>query len=251
MNSELIEFLVGKRAVTTPRKNEDEFAVSNPLHSTPQRNSSSSRKSKKKSIAASFYKILVQQWLDSDRFAENVLRSIVNLQDRISQEMILVNRIKYEKRPLPPWKSYGFRNNGSNEGLLTLDDINMTLDRDLLQHEAMLSQLRRMVSTMAQAQEAMGRRLSEWYADVNDDDDDDDAEKAQSMYVECAKELYRKQTMVNSVCDNLAMDIENPLLHGSDSSTAKECLNTWSLSCMESYLASKKDEINSLIKQYE
>jgi hypothetical protein len=270
MNAELMEFLVGKKtppptSTSTPGKKNDSGSTVTPVqrNSAAAVSSSSSRKGKGSTTiaSASFYKVLVQQYLDSDRFAEDVLRSIVNLQDRLRHEMVLVERMKSNqaattKLPPLPWKSYGYRHDQQDldEGL-TLDDINMTLDRDLLQHEAMLSQLRRMVSTMAQAQDAMGRRLSEWYNNEGDDDDDDDGlETAQSLYVTCAQELYRKQIMVQSICDKAAMDLGNALSTGSvhvRSTTARECLTIWNRSCAESYLAVKKDEIKSLIQRYE
>jgi hypothetical protein len=268
MNAELMEFLVGKKtppptSTSTPGKKNDSGSTVTPAprHSAASWSSSSRKGKGSTTIAsASFYKVLVQQYLDSDRFAEDVVRSIVNLQDRLLHEMILVERIKSNQAlpPSPtPWKSYGYRHDqqDSDEGL-TLDDINMTLDRDLLQHEAMLGQLRRTVSTMAQAQDAMGRRLSEWYNNEGDDDDDDDdgLETAQSLYVTCAQELYRKQTMVQSICDKAAMDLSIALSTGSvhiRSTTARECLTIWNRLCTESYLAVKKYEIKSLIQRYE
>jgi hypothetical protein len=268
MNPELMEFLVGKKtppstnSSTPGTKNDSGAAVTpNQRYSAA---ASSSRKGKGSSTIASssFYKVLVQQWLDSDRFAEDVLRSIVNLQDRLIHEMVLVERMKSNQAAVkpPPWKSYGYRVSAqkySDEGL-TLDDLHMTIDRDLLQHEAMLSQLRRTVSTMAQAQDAMGRRLSEWYnneeEDDDDADDDDGLETARSLYVTCAQELYRKQTMVQSICDKAAMDLGKALSTGSvhvGPTTARECLTIWNGLCTESYLAVKKDEIRSLIQRYE
>jgi hypothetical protein len=287
MNEELMEFLVGKKATTaptTPGRADDSPSPA------PQPHSSSSRKGKASStVAAAFYKVLVQQWLDSDHFAEDILRSVVNLQDRITHELVLVDRMrtsgqqqqpgKKKKKPPPPtWKSYGYhtnvhrrhcsdgKNKNDEEGsflFLTLDDIHMTLDRDLLQHEAMLSQLRRTVSTMAQALDAMGRRLSEWYGNNDEavfgaavvDSYYDDVETAQSLYVACAEELYRKQTMVQMICDASARDMGNVLSTGtaysSTPTTARECLSKWNRLCAESYLVAKKDEIKFLLQRYE
>jgi hypothetical protein len=279
MNEELMEFLVGKKATTaptTPGRADDARSPAQQHHSASSSPSSRKGKASSSTVAAAFYKVLVQQWLDADRFAEDVLRSVVNLQDRIAHELVLVDRMRTrqqldqkKKKPPPSWKSYGYRSNDHENDekgsflFLTLDDIQMTLDRDLLQHEAMLGQLRRTVSTMAQALDAMGRRLSEWYGS-NDEavvgaavvEYYDDVETAQSLYVACAEELYRKQIMVQTICDASAMDMGNALSTGtaynsSTTTTARECLSKWNRLCADSYLVAKRDEIIFLLQRYE
>lgn len=245
MNAELMEFMVGKK---TPgqqdKKNEHDTSFQTPTSaaSPPFKSRSSQRKSRTSTISSSFYKVLVHSWLDADDTAEEFLRSIVNLQERISQELIVADRLKYQ-RPQVSWKSFGFRSSSEEEGL-TLSDINMTLDRDLVQHEAMLAQLRHYVSNMSKAQESMGRRLSEWYDE--EDGTTTAVEHAQTLYAACAKELYRKQCMVQSMCDVAAAEIGNHQV-----STAKACLSKWKRSSKESHLVTMLDEIKVLQKRYD
>jgi len=108
---------------------------------------------------------------------------------------------------------------------LTVEDLELTLTYELLQHEKMTSLCRRLMSQLAQEQDAMGRRLDELMmvamaasaADFSVDvdkalvDDDEDyrlsvvskEEECRQLYMATSRELYRKQILAQRLFDSI------------------------------------------------
>lgn len=153
----------------------------------------------------------LQDWKDADEQSELVLGSILNLRDRLAWESGHLQKIQdAPSSKEPSWVGWGFREPTSNSGL-SEEDVELALHHDLLQHERMMAALRGLLSSMAQAMDAMGRRLDEWMVTSYQQDHEWDGgatasaftlEAAKQVYSFLSEELYRKQVLVQSVLDS-------------------------------------------------
>lgn len=189
---------------------------------------------KVQSVAGEFVKS-VCNWLEVDDTGQELVQSISGLRERIWQISKELASMKQRTTKQAEWKKHGYRNR--NDELLSIEDLELALHHDVLQHERMLTSLRKMLSGTAQTQEAMGRRLDEFYRLL------DDAqmvrgsflslEDCQGLYTATANELYRKQMLAEKVLDS----VSDRLLyredeHGSNDENprrlAQQCSEQWS-----------------------
>lgn len=246
MNDEILKFLVGKppqnsnyddgASTSSPRQRTSSIPStpqSQPSsYSTPHRGSvrgSYTPKSIRK-LCDSFTDVLENDWFDIDSTAWQLLRSIANLRERL-------------------WHGSRFQKlledgslNDSTGGGLNRQDLDLMMDHDLIQHEKMLTQLRRTMAQLAQSQDALGRRLDECFRCIEEINQMDEAwlEKACNLYKATAQELYRKQVLAQNVLrdagssgllgENVPDEIESPR------QVAKSAAEKWSRSCKESHL---------------
>ena len=212
----------------------------------------------------------VQEWKDLDDQLYQVLNSIVNLRNRIWWETKSLRK-KSNKSSSKPWHSSGYRRH-NDSSCLVAGDIQMALSHDLLQHEKMLSATRMLISSMAQVQDGMGRRLDELYQLLLEDSVGSSSSSSttttilhqvQEIYLLLGAELYRKQLLVSKTVEScndglLYMDDDTELVEG-DLSTeeqeysnprnvAKNCHDNWRLrgikkkdwNLVENFLIGKK-----------
>lgn len=157
----------------------------------------------------------LHDWKDANDQSEQVLRSILNLRDRLAWESDHLLRAHEVSSPSKEslWRGWGFRDSITTSNALLEEDVELALHHDLLQHERMQGALRGLVSSMGQAMDAMGRRLDEWmmasmqYADHNDGGGGAHPslvilEEAQHAYSFLSEELYRKQILIRNVFDS-------------------------------------------------
>lgn len=270
--------------------------------------------SNKKFITTKYraYQRTLYEWLETDNQLERVVDSVHNLRKRCwntskSLAMMMMGR-EEEKRQegefygncvsIHHWKNYGYRafstglgsGYGGLTGSLTIDDLQVTLTDELVQHEKMMSLCRKLLSQLAQNQEAMGRRLDEImilemdtimtdYYDRQEEEDYDDCsvdmnglmkgEECRQLYAATARELYRKQTMAQSLFDSVDGSLllyyysESELgdsndkggrqelsssVSGSSSSrrVADKCAKQWSRNCDKSELNEYSTYLNDL-----
>jgi flagellar motor switch/type III secretory pathway protein FliN len=135
---------------------------------------------------------------------------------------------------------------------LTIDDIQLALSHDLLQHENMMVGARKLLASMADAQEALGRRLEELILHhmdtvefiqslVHFDPQSSSivvvmgmVDSLQDIYTSLAAELYRKQSSLQTLLDVTNDDL---LITGEERVTrqdqdpralAEKCAMSWS-----------------------
>lgn len=147
----------------------------------------------------------LQEWKDLDQQLDAVLDSVRNLRDRIWWEMQHLEELSSQK----PWQAACFRPSSSCLGTTALnaDDVQLALTHDLLQHEKMLTSARSLITSLAQAQDAMGRRMDEWMMMELDgfplsEKGQANLEQAQGVYIFLAEELYRKQGLVKTMLES-------------------------------------------------
>lgn len=223
---------------TVPRK-----ATPNPRHQqTAQR-----QKTRKQywQILNAFRKTLKEDWLDVDDHLEQVVASIVHLRDRINLTSKQLWRCQNTPTPVASRGGaggFGFRKRSPGAvGHLTLDDLEMALSHGLIQHEKMLSGARKLVSSMNQAQEALGRRFDElliYHLEIGyvvAEDEElaffavNSVEWCREVYAEMADELYRKQCLVQKLADSVGDGLiykENQFLNDDNNpmKVAEKCL---------------------------
>ena len=200
-------------------------------------------------ILNAFQGSLERDWLAVDDNLGGVVSSIANLRGRIVME----SRKIYENRDGSSnhgsWKRYGYRSCGMD---LTIDDIQLALSHDLLQHENMMVGARKLLASMADAQEALGRRLEELILHhmdtvefiqslVHFDPQSSSivvvmgmVDSLQDIYTSLAAELYRKQSSLQTLLDVTNDDL---LITGEERVTrqdqdpralAEKCAMSWS-----------------------
>lgn len=129
------------------------------------------------SIVKAFAGTLQRDWLEVDETLGNVMSSVAHLRHRIALEQRQVvlqleqtsnqqynnhNQDDDKEEEEDDWKTWGFHEHGRDAGVaLTLADVHMALSRDLLQHESVCSTARKLLASLAQTQDALGRRLDE------------------------------------------------------------------------------------------
>mmetsp|Transcript_24477 Transcript_24477/g.59943 ORF Transcript_24477/g.59943 Transcript_24477/m.59943 type:complete len:244 (+) Transcript_24477:338-1069(+) len=194
--------------------------------STP---SSSSRKGTKRfgPIVAAF-RGRVEEWVQTDNQLNNVLNSILNLRNRIWWER---KKLEESNRKQDSWNGAGFRR--SNHSFLLQEDLESALSHDLLQHEKMLAGARTLISSMAQAQDGMGRRLDEFFQmETLSNNAQNVLDAMLQVFHFLGEELYRKQCLVSRVIDScndglLVDGLQEEKLDGNPRSVAKQCYNGW------------------------
>lgn len=223
-------------------------------------------------VTKALEKTLVQDWIETDDLAHQVLHSIANLRERLWHTSLMLLRqtttaaMKQAESKQGVWKQRGggYRHTGASmeyQGGLMVQDLQMTLDHDLVQHERMMVSLRSLLATLGQAQEAMSRRLDECYRLLllgnhhhrpsheqqlmdNDDEYDDDCVQT-TLFTATAKELYRKQKLAarvfDSCNDGLLYTIEDDVVavaneEFSPRNVAQCCSVQWSRTHPESHL---------------
>jgi hypothetical protein len=82
----------------------------------------------------------------------------------------------------------------------------MALTHDLLQHEKMMANGRKLIASLAQAQDGMGRRLDEWMM-MNleyplSQQGRERLDQAQEIYGLLAEKLHSRQELLKSVLDS-------------------------------------------------
>jgi hypothetical protein len=170
----------------------------------------------------------IRDWDDANEQSGLVLGSIRHLRDRIGWESDHLRNVggaapssssSSSSSTEPPWNGWGFRESASSNYAIQVDDVELALHHDLLQHERMLGALRGLLSSMALATDAMGRRLDEWMiARLQSDGDGGGAapppgatmEAAQGVYSFLSEELYRKQVLVQEVLDSCHDGLVDP-----------------------------------------
>lgn len=170
----------------------------------------------------------VEEWVQADKQLNNVLNSILNLRNRIWWEK---KKLDESNRTQNAWQGSGFR--PCNHSFLLKEDLESALSHDLLQHEKMLSGLRTLISSMAQAQDGMGRRLDEFFQmEALTDDAQNILDAMLQVFHFLGEELYRKQGLVSRVMDSchdgiLDYGMQDEKLDGNPRSVAKQCYNGW------------------------
>ena len=234
MNDEILAFLVGDRGAST-----------DDTHSSPQRNSLPAPSTKSadqrrtpggsrntprniKRVSASFHSTLRNDWIGTDDLTLQIVKSIANLRERLWQGNKFLRTLREEEEQAVV-----------DGGGMVPDDIVLMLDHDLKQHENMMAQLRRSVAQMAQAQDAIGRRLDEWYKCCGSDEEEHSLEDALQLYKATGCELYRKQLLTQDICisggsvgllQEETDTVENPR------QIAKEICEKWARKHKESHL---------------
>ncbi|CAJ1930542.1 unnamed protein product [Cylindrotheca closterium] len=194
--------------------------------STPS--SSSKKGTKRFGPIVTAFRGRVEAWVQADSQLNNVLHSILNLRNRIWWER---KKLEDSNQNKNSWHCTGFRQ--SNHSFLLKEDLETAFSHDLLQHEKMLAGARTLISSMAQAQDGMGRRLDEF---LEMEGLTDAAQNIQDAMLQVfhflGEELYRKQCLVSRIMDSchdglLSDDLKEEKLDGNPRSVAKQCYNAW------------------------
>lgn len=196
-------FMMGVKPPTTPRAALKATAaattIGTPIKSPQKRNP----ERQYSTIIRAFQGTLQRDWLEVDDNLAGVMRSISNLRDRIYWSSQLLQRNSKEE----DWQSHA---RGPRVYLLN-DDIELALAYEMQQHELMMTGARSLLSSLNQAQEALGRRLAEgmqyeierlgeWYA-RGEVPPPSMMEALEEVYRTLAVELYNKQETVQGVLD--------------------------------------------------
>jgi len=152
----------------------------------------------------------LQDWKSTDASLQAIVDSMAHLRDRLAWAS-KPSRVRRGAFARP--RSY-----------LTDDDVQLALSHDVLQHERLLAGLRSSMASLAQLQEALGRRLEEWMGL----EESSAVEMAEQVYGFLAREVYRKQVLVqrllSSCHDGLLMEQEETV---SPRIIARKCSDEW------------------------
>ena len=180
----------------------------------------------------------ITAWIEIDQQQiYPTLQSIYNLRQRIYHtyhyESVLSERnynnnnasiMKASPSEVVEWSHCGYRHRNIDwqfrsittttptgidmNGTLTKNDIQMTIQHSLQQHERMIGQLRHSLSELSSMTNRMSRRYEDLYYAIDASDgggtnnmDTDDDEECLLLYQSFAKELYRKQILVTRIID--------------------------------------------------
>ena len=208
-------------------------------------------------ILNAFQGTLERDWLQVDDNLGDVVSSIANLRSRIWMESSKI----HERANAPSQESWKRAYRRCNQGL-TRDDIQLALTHDLLKHEDMMAGARTLLSSIAEAQGSLGRRLEELLThqmavvELLQGLPHFDPLSSSSIvtvmkmvdgltdiFVSLASELYRKQWLVQTVIDSTNDDLlvnvgESVSRKGEDPrAVADKCSRSWSrrssLSCVD------------------
>jgi len=147
----------------------------------------------------------LQEWKDTDQQLEGIIGSITNLRDRISWILRQMEILRTRK----PWEEYCHRPTYVSS-VLNMDDLHLALNHDVLQHERMLSNGRKLMSTLAQTQDGIGRRLDEWMmmnllelsSSLSSSSNNNRLDQAIEVYGISAERLYSRQELFQSILDS-------------------------------------------------
>jgi hypothetical protein len=191
---------------------------------------------KYKPITNAFHGTLARDWLEVDDNLGQVMASISNLRERcwLTSRLLAKQQLQLQQQSRngsssrgpntnisskPSWKGRGFREDPQKTAL-AVDDLELALSHDLLQHERMLAGARKLIHFLGEAQDALGRRLDELllhhmemyrYLDYSVTQEGFSAfegiaikvDQVQQLYSQSSKELYRKQSLVAQVIDSV------------------------------------------------
>jgi hypothetical protein len=209
--------------------------ISSTPTTSPQK---SSNKKQYTSILKAFQGTLQRDWLEVDDNLGAVMRSISNLRERI----YWASEVAAAKQEEEQSASQQQQRPTVGRVHLTRDDIELALEHDLDQHEQMMAGARSLLSTLNQAQEALGRRLDEALQETMDADDAGTLQTSmiamEQIYQALARALYEKQVLVVHVltCTNdslLLLQGKNGKSVGLEQDddprkVAKACVDQWS-----------------------
>jgi hypothetical protein len=283
-SQEIIDFMLGtSKGQSSPLPTTPRSATLSSNNTSSEWLQSSSPKTTSSSgtivqIRKAFCHTLTQDWLETDDTAHQVMHSVANLRERLwhtSQLLLLETTKACNKEPNGNtagilWKQCGYRGgsggcaSSSELCFLTVDDLQMALDHDLQQHERMLVNLRRLLSATGLAQEALGRRLDEWYRlslllseEQQQQPQGLSLDDCHNLFTATANELYRKQMLAAQVLESSASDDllvradddeQNRHADDDDSSPrriAHQCCAQWPRTHKESHLL----EYEALLKE--
>lgn len=173
----------------------------------------------------------LDDWVDCDAQLGDVLRSIANLRDRIWWSSRQAASTNGPPTRIKAWHGCGFR--PTENSFLSPEDIETAMSYDLLQHEKMLSACRAVSASMAQAQDAMARRLDEfmmaYLEDTSDAQISQTFDEMQLVYMFLGDQLYERQLMVKKIlasCHPGLVDAEASQNHedeGNPRQVARQC----------------------------
>eukprot|EP00586_Coscinodiscus_wailesii_P000806 CAMPEP_0172487634 /NCGR_PEP_ID=MMETSP1066-20121228/16774_1 /TAXON_ID=671091 /ORGANISM="Coscinodiscus wailesii, Strain CCMP2513" /LENGTH=300 /DNA_ID=CAMNT_0013254359 /DNA_START=416 /DNA_END=1318 /DNA_ORIENTATION=- len=202
--------------------------------SSPDRRYSSPAKVDKRywQLFKKFCTAVTNDWINIDDQLGEVLHSISNIRARLPLESRLVDELLRREnlfRCSAPRNMANFKgvNASTVTGYLTLDDINLTFSHDLLQHEKMISAVRKLMSALSEAQEYLGRQLDEalnFHIDYSTDLSEDESLRSEKnamiliddmndVYTMLSRELYRKQNLVTLVFDTVSYVLQSGSKH--------------------------------------
>jgi hypothetical protein len=256
---EIIEFMttgggVGSKKIPSPVVAKD-----------ARKSSSSSPVNKKRYLPAlqAYSVVLAQRWLETDDQLGAVVNSIANLRLRLWETSRLLHEAKEKGRNgSAPWKTFGYREDRRRDSCLQdVADLEMTLDHDLLQHERMLSVLRKQIAALGQAQDMLGRRLDDLYVQQHAAEEEEEEgteeetlmlllwlDECQLVFAGTARELYRKQRLAEQILGSVEnrllapFDDEDVVSEDTDEGLlphrlAQRCSDQWSRTHKDSYLS--------------
>ncbi|GKY91868.1 hypothetical protein MPSEU_000158400 [Mayamaea pseudoterrestris] len=253
-----------------------------PLQSSPSPLTSPSTNKKRNHAAfrrkyasalAAFDSCFCKHWLDADDQLLACVGSIANLRQRIfvsSRALVLqkaedANREDdQDLRMRTCYKSHGYRqvvssssSSSSSNYCLSRGDLELTLTDELLQHERMTSLARRLISSLHQDQETLGRRLEELLLMLHLDEEPATEfaamlDERRQLYLATSHELYRKQRLLQQLFDSISDDMlfqEGLEANDNDASprrVAKQIAKVWSRLSSTSHLYCYKELIEKL-----
>ena len=243
MQSDFQAFMLGKKSPKTPKEER---------HMSPKPSPSPKADANRKKLlrqchqaVEAFVGLLQRDWLEVDDNLALVVQSIAHLRERCWKEATMLE-CEYET---PTFKS--------PTNFLTKEDVELALAHDLKKHEKALIGLRKLLSSLQQAQEGLGRRLESIMLVSLEQDDvlssstqDEGTAKALSKMKACeelfpllASELYRKQQYAEELFESandevLAFDCD---LSDSPVGVARRIGVRWSRSHKKSPLHESSD----------
>lgn len=221
------EFMLGSKNVT-PSPNRSKSADANSSLDEIDTSTPNSRCADKRTwkIFKRFCTAVQNHWMDVDDQLEEVVYAISNIRSRLPMERNALDRLEAE--PLSPPE------------FLTPSDIKNALSHDILQHEKMLTALRKLLSSMAEAQEFLGRILDDAIASGSPHSLAPETNAAAGLVDDMihvfgilSRELYRKQilagSLLESVCDERLFRIRSGSLVGEDQrvNSVSSCVREW------------------------
>lgn len=213
--------------------------------SIPSPRTSSARTPQKRlSAAVAAFEGRVKDWIAVDDHLYVVFQSIANLRERLAITSRCLASLEDEPS-ITEWKQFGYR----PVVRLTREDLELTLDDELLQHEKMMVEARRAVSQMAEDQEALGRRLDELLAM---DEGTESVEECRQLAASMAGELYRKQTLADDVLVSADDSLFGGYADGDGEGSlraARRCVSRWPRSHKDSNLRDHVELLQSILQK--
>ena len=241
-----LSFMLGNTAAPSTPKQSTTQLIATPTKSPYE------KKTEKQywTIVKAFQGTLQRDWLEVDDNLAAVMRSISNLRDRIYWSSKAQQQQQLDKhKTVNPEVHDSWKVPRGAQVHLTRPDMELALTHELQQHEQMMAGARSLLFSLNQAQEALGRRLSEaMHFDLEvqeeyyswDEPPPPDSSTIniitalEQVYHSLASELYRKQILVQDVlnCTNdflLASDDIAVTEEDHPRRVAHKCCDKWSL----------------------